>query len=81
MGLQSHFIFGQTSSIDEQISKMESFMDMGLEATITELDIRLSKPETTTNLAQQSLDYEATVGGLYRLRAVWALQFGTFTIR
>jgi hypothetical protein len=35
---------------------MESFTDMGLEATITELDIRLNQLETTANLAQQSLD-------------------------
>ena len=62
VGLQSHFIVGETPSIDAQISNMKSFTDMGLEVAITELDIRLNEPETPTNLAQQSSDYEATVG-------------------
>jgi len=62
VGLQSHFIVGETPSIDSQIENMESFTEMGVDVAITELDIRLLLPANSSNLAQQSSDYEATVG-------------------
>jgi len=59
VGLQSHFIVGQTPGIDNQISNMEAFTGLRVEA---ELDIRLQEPETTSNLKQQSTNYKTTVG-------------------
>jgi GH35 family endo-1,4-beta-xylanase len=41
---------------------MKAFTDLGVEVAITELNIRLQEPETAENLAQQSSDYETTVG-------------------
>ncbi|RFU25810.1 hypothetical protein B7463_g10530, partial [Scytalidium lignicola] len=62
VGLQSHFIVGQTPSMDTQIVNMKSFTDLGLDVAITELDVRLLEPESPENLAQQSEDYKASVG-------------------
>jgi len=62
VGLQSHFIVGETPSIDTQIENMRAFTDLGVDVAITELDIRLELPATEANLAQQKLDYETTVG-------------------
>jgi len=62
VGLQSHFIVGETPSIDAQISNMRAFTDLDVDVAITELDIRLELPATEANLAQQKLDYETTVG-------------------
>ena len=36
VGLQSHFIVGETPSIDTQISNMKAFTDMNVEVAITE---------------------------------------------
>jgi endo-1,4-beta-xylanase len=62
VGLQSHFIVGETPDIDTQIANMESFTSLGVEVAITELDIRFELPATDALLAQQALDYETTVG-------------------
>jgi endo-1,4-beta-xylanase len=69
VGLQSHFIVGETPSIDTQIENMRSFTDLGVEVAITELDIRLDLPANTSNLAQQSLDYQSTVGACMQVEA------------
>lgn len=47
---------------------MNLFVKQDVEVAITELDIRLNEPETTANLAQQSLDYEATVGACVQVK-------------
>ncbi|KAB5532761.1 glycoside hydrolase superfamily [Coniochaeta sp. 2T2.1] len=62
VGLQSHFIVGQTPSIDAQIANMRGFTDMGVDVAITELDVRLKMPADEQNLAQQSVDYRTSVG-------------------
>lgn len=62
VGLQSHFVAGSTPTIDQQISNMEAFTALGVDVAITELDVRLLLPSNTTNLQQQSKDYEASVG-------------------
>lgn len=62
VGLQSHFIVGETPSIDSQIENMKSFTDLGVDVAITELDVRLALPADEANLVQQSADYETTVG-------------------
>jgi endo-1,4-beta-xylanase len=62
VGLQSHFTAGSAPSLDAQIENMRLFAEMGLEVAITELDVRVHEPENSTNLEQQSRDYENTVG-------------------
>lgn len=62
VGLQSHFIVGETPGIDEQIGNMRDFVELGVEVAITELDIRLMLPANESSLEQQSRDYETTVG-------------------
>jgi endo-1,4-beta-xylanase len=62
VGLQSHFIVGSTPSQSSQASNMDSFVALGVEVAITELDIRMTLPSTAALLAQQSTDYQSTVG-------------------
>lgn len=62
VGLQSHFIAGETPSIDSQVANMKAFTDLGVEVALTELDVRVVLPATEAELAQQSRDYETSVG-------------------
>lgn len=68
VGLQSHFIVGETPTIDQQISNMKGFTDMGVDVAITELDIRLQLPDNEENLAQQSVDYRTSVGACMQVK-------------
>jgi endo-1,4-beta-xylanase len=68
VGLQSHFIVGETPTIDQQISNMKAFTDLGVDVAITELDIRLQLPADEQNLAQQSDDYRTTVGACMQVK-------------
>jgi endo-1,4-beta-xylanase len=61
VGLQSHFIVGSTPSAAAQASNMATFTALGVDVAITELDIRMTLPETTALLTQQSTDYQNTV--------------------
>ncbi|KAJ5679892.1 hypothetical protein N7462_008136 [Penicillium macrosclerotiorum] len=62
VGLQAHFIVGSTPSRSAQASNMASFINLGVEVAITELDIRMTLPSTDALLAQQKTDYSNTVG-------------------
>ncbi|KAH8819954.1 glycoside hydrolase superfamily [Xylogone sp. PMI_703] len=63
VGLQGHFIVGQTPNLQSQISNLESFTALGVEVAYTELDIRFtSLPPSSSGLTQQSTDYVNTVG-------------------
>ena len=61
VGLQSHFIVGETPSTEAQVSNMKAFTALGVDVAITELDIRTTTPETTSAQAQQATDYGSTV--------------------
>ncbi|KAJ5623579.1 hypothetical protein N7490_012184 [Penicillium lividum] len=61
VGLQAHFIVGSTPSQSSQASNMAAFTALGVEVAITELDIRMTLPETDALLAQQKTDYSNTV--------------------
>ena len=60
VGFQSHFIVGSTPSTAVQVANLQSFTALGVEVAITELDIRMTLPSTTTLLSQQSTDYQST---------------------
>lgn len=62
VGLESHFIVGETPSRTSQTQAKESFVALGLDVAPTEIDVRfLSLPPTASGLAQQTADYVATV--------------------
>ena len=63
VGLQGHFIVGQTPSLSSQIANLQSFTTLGVEVAYTEVDVRFtSLPPTAAGLAQQGTDYANTVG-------------------
>jgi endo-1,4-beta-xylanase len=62
VGLQGHFIVGETPGLSAQISNLESFTALGVEVAYTELDVRFtSLPPTAAGLVQQGTDYVNTV--------------------
>lgn len=66
IGLESHFVSGQTPSTKDQVSNMKAFTALGVEVAVTELDVRIALATKTTSpssaeLEQQSTDYQSTV--------------------
>ncbi|KAI0696912.1 endo-beta-1,4-glucanase [Cytidiella melzeri] len=61
IGLQSHFIVGETPSMSSQVQNMNAFTALGVEVAITELDVRMTLPSTPALLAQQKADYTSTI--------------------
>lgn len=61
VGLESHFIAGQTPSQSSQETNMNAFTALGVDVVVTELDVRLSLPANSTTEAQQVQDYYSTV--------------------
>ncbi|BAC69807.1 1,4-beta-xylanase [Streptomyces avermitilis] len=56
IGFQSHFVVGQVPSTMK--ANLKRFSDLGLEVSVTELDIRIPLPASSDELAQQSADYK-----------------------
>ncbi|CAD6442248.1 82b8e842-15c4-4d4c-afbe-3dc9dd036cf0 [Sclerotinia trifoliorum] len=62
IGLQGHFIVGETPSESALATTLRSFTALNVEVAYTELDVRFSSlPPTTAGLAQQGVDYANTV--------------------
>ncbi len=62
VGLQGHFVVGQTPPASELVSSLRAFVDAGVEVAYTELDIRHSQmPPTANTLQQQGTDYQTVV--------------------
>ena len=59
IGLQAHLIVGEVPSTIQ--ANMEQFTALGIEIAITELDIRMTLPETAALLEQQRQDYQTVV--------------------
>ncbi|KAF3766952.1 glycoside hydrolase family 10 /Carbohydrate-binding module family 1 [Cryphonectria parasitica EP155] len=58
VGLQGHFIVGETPSESTLLAQIETFAALGVEVAYTEVDVRFtSLPPTTAGLAQQATDY------------------------
>ncbi|MEH0549362.1 MULTISPECIES: endo-1,4-beta-xylanase [unclassified Streptomyces] len=57
VGLQAHLVLGQVPSTFQQ--NIQRFADLGVDVAITELDIRMSLPSDSAELAQQKADYKA----------------------
>lgn len=61
IGIQGHLIVGQVPSKAALIANYQAFTALGVEIAITELDIRMTLPETPALLAQQQTDYETVI--------------------
>lgn len=63
VGLQSHFVVGNTPSLQEQIEAKQGYIDLGVEVAITEMDVRFTSAPfyDVSGEAQQALDYYTTV--------------------
>ena len=59
IGFESHFIVNELPSNIQQ--NMEAFTALGVEIAITELDIRMTLPSTTTLLSQQETNYQTVI--------------------
>ncbi|GJE91538.1 glycoside hydrolase family 10 protein [Phanerochaete sordida] len=60
IGFQCHFIVGEFSGPALQ-TQLSTFTAQGVEAAITELDIRMTLPSTPALLAQQKTDYNSVI--------------------
>ncbi|NUQ99370.1 MAG: endo-1,4-beta-xylanase [Streptomyces sp.] len=59
VGLQAHLILGQVPSSLQQ--NIQRFADLGVDVSITELDVRMALPADSTKLAQQAADYKSVL--------------------
>lgn len=59
IGFQCHFIVGEVPPGFQQ--NLEAFVALGIEVAITELDVRMTLPETPELLAQQKADYTTVI--------------------
>ena len=61
VGLQSHFTVGGTPDAQDLASNNAAFTDLGIDVAVTELDVRMTLPETDALLAQQKIDFNSVV--------------------
>lgn len=61
VGLESHFVVGETPSQSDQEANMNAFTALDVDVAVTELDVRLNLPANATTEAQQASDYHDTV--------------------
>ncbi|MFF4798139.1 endo-1,4-beta-xylanase [Streptomyces sp. NPDC001351] len=59
VGLQAHLILGQVPSSLQQ--NIQRFADLGVDVSITELDVRMALSADSTKLAQQAADYRSVL--------------------
>lgn len=77
VGLQSHFIVGEVPTTLQQ--NMEEFAALGVEVAITELDVRMTLPETAALLAQQKADYTTVIRACEAVAACVGVTLWDFT--
>jgi len=59
VGMQGHLVVGKVPSTLQQ--SIKRFTALGIEVAITELDIRMDLPATSTLLEQQKNDYQTVI--------------------
>ncbi|TFY64808.1 hypothetical protein EVJ58_g2370 [Rhodofomes roseus] len=67
IGMESHFIVGEVPTT--LVENFQAFADLGVEFAITELDIRMTLPETADLLEQQKQDYYTVVSACLQVSA------------
>ncbi|KAG9034570.1 hypothetical protein FRB95_013023 [Tulasnella sp. JGI-2019a] len=61
IGCQGHLIVGEAPATSSVVTNFARFAALGMEWALTELDIRMTLPETTALLTQQATDYATIV--------------------
>jgi endo-1,4-beta-xylanase len=63
VGLESHFIVGETPTLAQQVAAKQGYLDLGVEVAVTELDIRFQTAPyySIEGQAQQASDYYNSV--------------------
>jgi endo-1,4-beta-xylanase len=81
IGLESHFIVGESPTASELEAAMQSYLAAGVtEVAITELDIRFtSLPASTSGLAEQGDEYAAVVQACLAVSACVGITVWDFT--
>ncbi|KAI0727389.1 endo-1,4-B-xylanase [Fomitopsis betulina] len=67
IGMESHFIVGEVPTTLAE--NFQAFADLGVEVAITELDIRMTLPETAELLEQQKTDFYNVVNACLQVSA------------
>ncbi|KZT68301.1 glycoside hydrolase family 10 protein [Daedalea quercina L-15889] len=67
IGMESHFIVGEVPTT--LVENFQAFADLGVEIAITELDIRMTLPETDALLEQQKQDFYNVVDACLQVSA------------
>ena len=79
IGFQAHLIVGQVPSTIQ--ANMERFTALGVEVAITELDIRMTLPETDALLEQQKKDYHTVVSACMAVAGCIGITIWDYTDR
>ncbi|KAI0697716.1 endo-beta-1,4-glucanase [Cerioporus squamosus] len=79
IGLQSHFIVGQVPTT--LVQNMQEFAALGVEVAITELDVRMTLPETAALLEQQKKDFQTVVAACQAVPQCVGITIWDFTDR
>ena len=77
IGLQSHFIVGEVPTT--LVQNMQEFVALGVEVAITELDIRMTLPETAALLEQQKQDYQTVISACQAVQGCVGITLWDFT--
>ena len=67
IGMESHFIVGEVPTT--LVQNFQAFADLGVEVAITELDIRMTLPDTAALLEQQKTDFYNVVNACLQVSA------------
>ena len=79
IGIEGHLIVGEVPSQETLVSNWQSFIDLGVEISINELDIRMTLPETSALEQQQASDYETVVSACAALTKCVGITLWDFT--
>ncbi|KAK0450201.1 endo-beta-1,4-glucanase [Armillaria borealis] len=77
IGIQSHLIVGEVPSTLK--ANFEQFTALGVEIAVTELDVRMTLPETPALLAQQKADYETVISTCTAVKGCIGVTIWDFT--
>ncbi|KAH9851366.1 endo-beta-1,4-glucanase [Lenzites betulinus] len=77
IGLQSHFIVGEVPTT--LVQNMQEFTALGVEVAITELDIRMTLPETAALLQQQKNDFQTVISACRQVQGCVGVTLWDFT--
>jgi hypothetical protein len=58
VGMQAHLVAQSHPTLDEHVAVIQSYVELGVEVALTELDIRIEMPVNDTNMAWQKEAYK-----------------------